>query len=105
MDIKKLNQEIADAEERVKQLKATKKEFEGMEPMHQLALTLHSMLCRWNHTDGCSWHYEITKSGHDWKQHAHAEYLKKAQTLTSWCERNDVPEHKALGLMALINNL
>jgi hypothetical protein len=44
----------------------------------RLAEALHSMQCRWNHTDGCGWFYEIQKNVVNWNGWAHAEYLKKA---------------------------
>lgn len=51
-------------------------------PEQLLAIDLHSALCRWNHTDGCSWEYEIGGStDHQWDRYAHAEYQKKAEAL------------------------
>jgi hypothetical protein len=35
-----------------------RKKLAAMPVERRLAKTLHSMLCHWNHTDGCSWHYE-----------------------------------------------
>jgi hypothetical protein len=42
----------------------------------QLALELHELLCRWNHTDGCSWFYEK-----DWVGYSHERYLEKARAV------------------------
>lgn len=50
----------------------------------QLAILLHEHLCYGNHTDSCSWYYEM-KNGieHKWDgyAHAHQEWLKKADAL------------------------
>lgn len=45
-----------------------------LNPEISIAEYLHSKLCRWNHTDGCSWHYEKT-----WEGRAHKDWLKKAE--------------------------
>jgi hypothetical protein len=47
--------------------------------LHDLVIEYHDCNCKWNHTDGCSWHYEINRGVHDWsgKGSAHAEWLEK----------------------------
>lgn len=55
-------------------------EKEGMEISDDemtVANALHEKMCRWNHTDGCSYHYE------KWSNpgHAKSKYLKKAQAM------------------------
>lgn len=42
----------------------------------ELATELHAMLCRWNHTDGCSWGY--FPDGWD-SEHSHKDYLARAR--------------------------
>jgi hypothetical protein len=55
---------------------------ESFRPEGQLAIRLHSKLCRSNHIDHCDWDYGITKGRHDWtSNYAHKEYLKKAQAI------------------------
>ena len=73
-------------ERREKELEELKKKHAAMkaEPVdHQLARYLHDMMCNFNHTDGCSWHYEINNGLEDWNAYAHASYLKKANLLLS----------------------
>lgn len=60
-----------------------KKEYEaGLSEDQQLAIFMHEKLCHYNHTNACSFYYEV-KEGfiHDWAMFQHAEYLKKAQAL------------------------
>jgi len=49
----------------------------------ELATSLHSKQCRWNHTDGCSWHY----SNWDNPCGPRKSYLEKAYKLLS---KNDI---------------
>ena len=48
----KLKQQLTEIESKIKQLEKI--------PLNQkLAEVLHSKLCHWNHTDGCSWEFDI----------------------------------------------
>lgn len=48
----------------------------------RLAEELHAMLCRQDHTEGCSWGYEVSGSGKGWDSgYTHGEYLKRAQSV------------------------
>lgn len=49
----------------------------------QLAIFLHEKQCHWNHTDGCSWHYEISKGVPDWSGSAHNKYWNIAARILS----------------------
>lgn len=77
--------EILDFERQLKkkreELKEAKKEAAERSPLHDLAITLHDMLCNWNHTDGCSWFYEK-----EWTDYTHSKYLEKASRLLLSCE-------------------
>lgn len=48
-----------------------------------LATALHDLLCHWNHTDGCSWHYENGLDKWD-TGYAHKQYLKQATEIAKW---------------------
>ena len=49
-------------------------------PLNQrLAEVIHSKLCHWNHTDGCSWEYEKWENYQS--GHAKKQYLNKANDL------------------------
>ena len=71
-------------------------------PDHQLAKELHGMLCTWNHTDGCGWHYEIKNKQDDWTGHAHSEYLKKAQKLICHCNDTGIDVGATLAAIKLV---
>lgn len=48
------------------------------EPLKKLVERAHECLCQWNHTDGCSWHYEKS-----WNGDAHHRWLRKYDTLVN----------------------
>ncbi len=100
-ELREVNQQIADAQQQLNELKARKTELEGMEPAHYLANVLHSRMCHFNHTDQCSWHYEMKNGRHEWDKYAHAEYLKKAQHIISFCDRCDISENEALAIISI----
>lgn len=93
--IKKHSQELAD-------LKLKLEEAKKESPDHQLAKELHSIKCRWNHTDGCGWYYEMKNKQDDWTGSSHGEYLKKAQRLIHECEQQGVPVDTAIALFKLV---
>lgn len=45
----------------------------------RLAEELHTLQCRWNHTDGCGWFYEFNNGVPNWQGWAHEQYLNKAR--------------------------
>ena len=51
----------------------------AMNKDHRLAILLHDALCRWNHTDGCGWFYEVQEDIHDWRKRDHQVWLKKSR--------------------------
>lgn len=52
----------------------------GLTEDQRLAEELHAMLCRWDHTEGCSWFYEVSGAQKGWDGgYSHVEYLKRAQ--------------------------
>lgn len=80
--------EIDRLEAGLERVKQEKKKL--MSPLQDLAIALHSTLCRWNHTDGCSWYYEISKDVHDWSRHEHGRYLTKAQNISNLCAKHNI---------------
>jgi len=51
---------------------------------------MHNRLCRWNHTDGCGWHYEVKDGIHDWNSHDHARWLRNANLVMRSVELHPV---------------
>lgn len=57
------------------------KALEVPESIQELAVVLHDAYCRYNHTDGCGWFYEIRNGKTDWTGWAHdrwSGYAKEA---------------------------
>lgn len=96
--IKKRQQELEDLE---KQLVEAKLES----PDHQLAKELHSMLCTWNHTDGCGWFYEMNGKKDNWTGHTHGVYLAKAQKLIHQCDQEGVSAEQAITMFKLVKGI
>ena len=80
-------------------LEAADREFDALSEIEKLAITLHDMLCHWNHIDGCSWTYESTKGRHDWTGHAHSAYMQKAIIVKAICDRNHISVDAAIEIL------
>lgn len=52
-----------------------------LETIKPLVVRAHGILCSWNHTDGCSWGYEMTGDQHNWRGWAHARWLRHWEEL------------------------
>lgn len=75
-------QEIQELETQLEGLKLLQNAAQGqLTPMQQLAEALHTLKCRWNHTDGCSWEYEYKGKAADWMRDVHKQYFMKALDL------------------------
>lgn len=68
----------AQLEQRMSELDDAEQMLASMTPDQILAQTLHDSWCRHNHTDGCGWMYEMSKTGDDWHGSAHASWRTKA---------------------------
>lgn len=102
-EIEKLENEIAAKQAEVERLK--REAADVADPIKALAIELHGVLCKWNHTDGCGWHYEIDKGSHNWTGHAHAHYLKKAIALSEKCNESGIDTKQAFEIYKILNNL
>ncbi len=99
---------IAKLRREADQLEAADKAFRGLPDEQQLAITLHTMPCHHNHTDGCSWEYENRKTADgvyeaDWAGYAHEQYLTKARTVLGYCEYHNIQPSAAIELVKLVN--
>lgn len=54
-ELKRLNSKLKDEVEAEQAAKIDKEQ-------KQVADLLHSLLCKWNHTDGCGWYYHTSPS-------------------------------------------
>jgi hypothetical protein len=72
LKIQKLKADLAAAE-------AIKQEWDAKpDDEFKLAELLHERLCRWNHTDGCSWFYEFADGRPNWSGYARKDWLANA---------------------------
>lgn len=97
---------IADLESEIAKLKADDAEFTSMDPIMQLAVALHGVQCRYNHTDVCGWFYEVHTSDagakvHDWAGQTHKGYLKKADELAKCCAKYHIGIDTAITVIEL----
>ena len=45
----------------------------------QIALHLHALCCQYDHTESCSWYWELEDGGDLWKGSAHRAWLQRAR--------------------------
>ncbi len=95
--INDLEQEITAQKLKLAELENAKKvmirDRKTNSPVGQLAIVLHEKQCHSNHTDGCSWHYEIHHGVPDWAGHAHSKYWNiAAQILSKGYKCEDVTD-------------
>lgn len=77
MDVERLTKELAKQsaallkeQERIKELEYSSEDKED-------AIKLHDTVCRFNHTDGCGWFYDIKDGVHNWSGFEHKVNLEK----------------------------
>lgn len=90
--ISKIDQKIIELQNEIDKLEKTKSELKNLTPEQQIAEYLHEKTCRWNHTDGCSWHYET--GNNKWSCGVHSEYLKRARLLYNHIQFYEVSLYK-----------
>lgn len=63
--------------ESLERLKQEEKQLLGLSPTQIIADEIHTLMCHWNHTDGCGWEYE------SWSQPgwSRMQYINKALEL------------------------
>lgn len=98
-ELKRLEAEIRERRERVAEARRALNE---LTPTHLLAIQLHDRFCRWNHTDGCAWHYFVKDGQHDWTEHAHQDYLRRAVRIMNRLERGPITCDNVTDLIELL---
>jgi hypothetical protein len=93
---------IQEREAELAQLKTQLDHLKTEAPEFQLARELHSVACTHNHTDGCSWFYEIHKGIDNWHEYAHSEWLKRSRFINNICQKEKIPPSKAIEIYKLI---
>lgn len=71
------SKKIKELQDKIKELEDEQQLFDSKGPKYKLAELIHAKICRWNHTDGCSWGYE------SWENIgiARQRYLEKAESI------------------------
>ena len=100
-----LKEQIKQKEAELAELKLRIEQEQALSDDEKLAIQLHSILCKWNHVDGCSWEYEINKNVHNWNGNAHSEYLRKAAKLRNEMEPLIISTEVALQIFKIVKKL
>jgi hypothetical protein len=93
---------IAKLQKEIDELQKVDALFLAMTDEEKLAEALHTLLCRWNHTDGCGWHYEIRGGQHDWAGSSHGPYLTKARGVMAFCKSHRLNPNEALDFVKMV---
>jgi small-conductance mechanosensitive channel len=80
-EVIKLEEQIAALQSKLEQAKKAADALKTLKLEERIAIARHDVLCRWNHTDGCSWFYEIKDGIHQFHMNEHARQLLGAQKI------------------------
>ncbi len=87
---------IEEIESRIEALQKDIEELKEIEsPEEKLATDLHTVMCKTNHSDGCSWFYEDSC-----EKYAHKRYLDMAKKILS----TGISPKKSIEIAEIINN-
>ncbi len=100
-EIEEKRQQVAKLQQEITALEEVDRKLAELGPEFLLAVQLHDKFCRWNHTDGCSWFYEVDDKD-TWAQSSHKEYLTKARKLILKCEAVGITPEIALAVSSLL---
>jgi hypothetical protein len=80
--VEEIDMEIKLNSEKNVELQETRKKLITNRKSHseagKLAVILHDLNCHYDHTDGCSWWYEVKGAVADWGASAHGQYYAMA---------------------------
>jgi hypothetical protein len=93
---------IADLKKQIEKLQAEQAAFEEMSDEERLAVSLHDLMCHYNHSDGCGWFYEVKNGVHNWGGQSHQPYFSKARMVTKFCNIHKLTTDSAIELLKLI---
>lgn len=86
-DLARLDQQIEEGARRLRELQEQREQVIASNAnLHELAVYLHDIECKQNHTDMCGWGYEyrtitvdgVSQSLPDWDRSTHRRYLARA---------------------------
>lgn len=100
-----IDNKIAELNLEIKILQKEKKSLLDLSDDERLAIVLHSILCRSNHTDGCSWFYEFKNQMHQWDTGTHSSYLRKSQKLIEVAKEKNMNVVDLIGIYEIFKEL
>jgi hypothetical protein len=95
-------EKIAELRKEADALEAADNNFRALPEDERLAITLHSMLCHANHTDGCSWGYEESGDKTEWNGYAHKRYLEKSRRVLVFTHSQSITVDSVIELINLV---
>ena len=98
-----LQEEIWEKEEELSKIQVELAAVKELLPHERIAVELHNILCRHNHTDGCSWFYEVKKGVHNWDGNEHKLWAEKSIRLNAFIAVNNITEEQLFKIVDLTN--
>lgn len=96
------DQKIAALQREIEELQKQKLAAESMTEEERLAEFLHKHMCHHNHTDACSWYYEMDHKIHNWSGYAHGQYFDLACRCINARKENNVSEKAMADILKAI---
>lgn len=96
---------IAELRAQADRLEEEDRKFNLLPNNQRVAIQLHSMLCHWNHMDGCGWEYEGSNGKPDWRGSAHQRWLAKADKLIAHCSCHNIDIDTAVEIIKISKEL
>lgn len=83
-----------------------KQQMAALTVLQRMAIALHDATCNNNHTDGCSWHYEIGDSKrHNWRAYAHKRFYEKTVILNDFCHSMGMSEEDKFDMISVLGKI
>lgn len=99
------DEKIQKLEAELTELKREKELIDNMPEEKRLALLLHEKYCRTNHTDGCAWHYEVSRGVHNWNGYTHERWCKYAIELLEQQKQLNLTQEQLLKVVDIAQGL
>jgi hypothetical protein len=90
-----------DAAEKIAKIDKEIAELDCMSPPERIAIGLHDLVCTSNHTDACSWYYEVKDGKHDWEKDTHKLWLNKGVLVSKYIDQQKIDEDKLFDIVHL----
>lgn len=101
--VNEIEQKLSSHKEEIAKLERLLKIAKQESPNEQLARTLHSLLCKLDHTTQCGWYYEMVKGADNWVGDSHGRYLTKANMLIKKCDGQHIQVDDIVEIAKILN--